>query len=692
MKLFVRHEIPGRIRVHVDRKSLTFKQADVLEYYLAQLPGVKKAKVYERTADAVIVFDCPKGTLIAHIQQFHFEEVTVPAEVLENSGRELNAYYKEKLITQICVHYAKRIFLPAPVRWTLNVIKAVKFIVKGIKSLINRRLDVAVLDAAAITMSIIQGDFSTAGSVMFLLNIGDTIEEWTHKKSISDLARSMALKVEKVWLKTESGEVLVPTNQIREGDRIVVRMGNMIPFDGEVISGDGSVNQSAMTGEPLSVAKSEGGTVFAGTVLEEGELVIRVKQTSGSSRYEKIISVIEETEKLKSATESRTEHLADRLVPWTFAGTGLTWLITRNITKTMSVLMVDFSCALKLSMPITVLSAIREAGEHHITVKGGKFLEAVADATTIVFDKTGTLTKAMPRVNRVYSFCDMKEDELLRIAACLEEHFPHSIARAVVRAAEEKALVHEEMHADIEYIVAHGIASSIDGKKVVLGSYHFVFEDEGCKVDGRRKGRLASMPEEYTKLFMAIDGKLAAVICIEDPIREDAADTVRRLKEAGFEKIVMMTGDNQRTARSVCERIGIDEFYAGVLPEQKAEFVKKEKEKGRTVIMVGDGINDSPALSAADAGVAISDGAEIAREIADITISSDDLETLVTLKKISTAMMNRVKRNYRLIVGINGALIVLGVAGIITPALSATLHNLSTIGISVSGMMPLLDK
>ena len=692
MKFSVKHELPGRLRIHLALKRLTFREADIFQYYLEKQPGVTRAKVCERTADAAVEYSGNREKIILYIRRFRFDTVSVPESVLQNSPREMDALYRERLITRIVIHYSKKMFLPAPVRTAITVIKSVRFVWKGIRSLLQRRLDVSVLDAAAIGVSVLRGDTGTAGSVMFLLGIGDIIEEWTHKKSVSDLARSMALRVEKVWLKKDDAEILVPADQIREKDQVVVRMGNVIPFDGLVTEGDGMVNQSSMTGEPVPVHRRAGGYVYAGTVLEEGELTVEVREGNGESRFDRIVSVIEETEKLKSAMESRTKHLADRLVPYTLGGTLLTWLLTRNVTKTMSVLMVDFSCALKLAMPITILSAMREAGRHHITIKGGRFLEAMAEADTLVFDKTGTLTKASPVVKEVVSFCREKPDELLRIAACMEEHYPHSMAKAVVNAARKKGLVHNEMHTRIEYIVAHGISCFINGKKVILGSGHFVFEDEGARLTASQRPKLERIPEHYSRLFMAIDGRLSAVICIEDPIREEAADVIKDLKAAGFKKLVMMTGDNKRTAEAVANRLGLDEFYAEVLPEQKADFIHKEKSEGHKVVMVGDGINDSPALSAADAGIAISDGAEIAREIADITISADDLRTLVVLKQISTACMNRIRNNYRLIIGINGSLIALGIAGIIQPSLSAALHNLSTIGISVRAMSNLMEE
>ena len=588
-------------------------------------------------------------------------------------------------------HYAGKIFLPYPVRKAVVLWKAVHYLKEGWKSLARRKLEVAVLDASAIGISVLRGDFNTAASVMFLLGVGETLEEWTHKKSVGDLARSMSLNVSKVWLKSEEQEVLVDSRKIKEGDNIVVHMGNVIPFDGVVCEGEGMVNQSSLTGEPLPVLKKAGGYVYAGSVLEEGELTFTVKKAGGSSRYEKIVEMIEESEKLKSSLEGKAERLADRLVPVTFAGTALTWLFTRNITKALAVLMVDFSCALKLTMPIAVLSAIRQAGSYDITVKGGKFLEAVAEAETIVLDKTGTLTKAMPTVKMIVPFCEAGENELLRIAACLEEHFPHSMAKAVVSAAKKAGLEHEEMHSKVEYIVAHGISSSIEGKRVFIGSAHFIFDDEKCTVPKEYQKQFESLPEEYSHLYLAIDGVLAAVICIEDPLREESASVVRALKGAGFQKVVMMTGDNERTAAFIARKAGVDEYYSEVLPEDKAMFIEKEKAKGKKVLMVGDGINDSPALSAADAGIAVSDGSELAREIADITIPADNLYQIVRLKYLSQALMRRINRNYKEIVGINTLLILLGVGGMIQPTTTAMFHNMSTIAISLQSMQNLSE-
>lgn len=691
MKFTIKHEIPGRIRIHMEQKQMSYKEADTLLYYLDTLEYVTQAKVYRRTADACVCFSGKRELLIQALREFRYTSVKVPDEVLTNSGRQLNDIYQEKLIGKVLFHYAGKIFLPYPVRKAVVLWKAVHYLKEGWKSLARRKLEVAVLDASAIGISVLRGDFNTAASVMFLLGVGETLEEWTHKKSVGDLARSMSLNVSKVWLKSEEQEVLVDSRKIKEGDNIVVHMGNVIPFDGVVCEGEGMVNQSSLTGEPLPVLKKAGGYVYAGSVLEEGELTFTVKKAGGSSRYEKIVEMIEESEKLKSSLEGKAERLADRLVPVTFAGTALTWLFTRNITKALAVLMVDFSCALKLTMPIAVLSAIRQAGSYDITVKGGKFLEAVAEAETIVLDKTGTLTKAMPTVKMIVPFCEAGENELLRIAACLEEHFPHSMAKAVVSAAKEAGLEHEEMHSKVEYIVAHGISSSIEGKRVFIGSAHFIFDDEKCTVPKEYQKQFESLPEEYSHLYLAIDGVLAAVICIEDPLREESASVVRALKEAGFQKVVMMTGDNERTAAFIARKAGVDEYYSEVLPEDKAMFIEKEKAKGKKVLMVGDGINDSPALSAADAGIAVSDGSELAREIADITIPADNLYQIVRLKYLSQALMRRINRNYKEIVGINTLLILLGVGGMIQPTTTAMFHNMSTIAISLQSMQNLSE-
>lgn len=692
MGFCIKHEMKGRLRIHIIQNRMTYAEADTLSWYLEEQENVTEVKVYERTADAVICYKGEREEILTVLKQFSYEKAEVPETVLSSSGRQLNEEYKERLITKTVLHYGSKLFLPMPVRAVITSVKSVKYIWKGIRCLAHGRLEVPVLDATAISVSVFRKDFATAGSVMFLLGIGEIIEEWTHKKSVGDLARSMSLNVKKVWLKREDQEILVKSSEVQPGDEIIVHMGNVIPFDGEVSDGEGMVNQASLTGEAMPVRRVSGQSVYAGTVLEEGELQIRVKAVTGSTRYEKIVSMIEDSEKLKSSVEGKAEHLADRLVPYTLLGTGAAWLLTRNVTRTLSVLMVDFSCALKLAMPITVLSAIREAGENHITVKGGKFLEAVADADTIVFDKTGTLTKATPTVKDVVVFGEYPKEEALRIAACLEEHFPHSMAKAVVDAAKERNLSHEEMHSKVEYIVAHGISSYINDKKVVIGSSHFVFEDEECTIDPQYQDRYDTLPPEYSHLYLAIEHKLAAVICIEDPLREEAAEMVKSLKAAGITKVVMMTGDSERTAAAIAKRVGVDEYYAEVLPEDKANFVEKEKSEGRKVIMIGDGINDSPALSAADAGIAISDGAEIAREIADITIAADDLREVVTLKLLSNLMLKRIHRNYRSIVGINSGLIVLGVTGMIQPTMSALLHNTSTLLISLRSMRNLLPE
>ena len=679
MKFIIKHEMKGRMRVRLSQKRMTYEQADILQYYLLCNESVKLAKVYDRTCDAVINYTGDREDVIRLLQEFHYQTVEVPADVLATSGREVNAQYQEKLFNKVVFHYARKWFLPYPLNACYTSVMSLKYIWKGIKCLWARKVEVPVLDATAIGVSVARGDFSTAGSVMFLLGIGEILEEWTHKKSVDDLARTMSLNVSKVWLKTEDQAVLVPSSKIKAGDQVVVHMGNVIPFDGEVVDGEAMINQASLTGESVPVRRTIGNYVYAGTVVEEGEVTINVKAVGGSSRYEKIAAM-------------RAEHLADKLVPYSLGGTALTWLLTRNTTKALSILMVDFSCALKLAMPISVLSAIREAGMYKITVKGGKYLEAVAEADTIVFDKTGTLTKAKPTVAKVVSFNEMNEDELLRIAACLEEHFPHSMAKAVVSAAKAKHLDHEEMHSKVEYIVAHGISTQIEGKKAVIGSYHFVFEDEKVIIPDGKKEQFDNLPEEYSHLYMAIEGKLAAVICIEDPLREEAAEVIKELREAGLSKIVMMTGDSERTAKAIAKRVGVDEYYAEVLPEDKASFCDKEKAAGRKVIMIGDGINDSPALSAANVGIAISDGAELAREIADITVGADNLRELVTLKKISNGLIKRISHNYHTIVGFNAGLIALGVCGVIMPTTSALLHNTSTLLIGLKSMQNLLDE
>ena len=690
MKFVVKHEIKGRIRVHFCQKRMTFEEADTLQYYLDSQEMITSSKVQERTQDATICYTGEKSAVIALLRSFHYEKVDVPDVYRQNSGRETNREYWDKLVTKVVVHYGNKLFLPMPIRTVITGVKSVKYIYQGIHTLLQRKIEVPVLDATAIGVSMFRGDISTAGSVMFLLGIGEILEEWTHKKSVDDLARSMSLNIGRVWLCNDGQEMLVPTTEIQTGDLVRVHMGNMVPFDGTVAEGEAMVNQASLTGESEPVRKYIESTVYAGTVVEEGELTIRVKETNGSSKFDKIVTMIEESEKLKSGLESKAEHLADRLVPYTLLGTGITYLLTRNMTKAISVLMVDFSCALKLAMPISVLSAIREASNYHVTVKGGRYLEAMAEADTIVFDKTGTLTKAQPTVKQVVAFNGLSENELLRIAACLEEHFPHSMAKAVVQAAIDRHLVHEELHSKVEYIVAHGISSKINDKKVVIGSYHFVFEDEKCAVPDGMMEAFDKLPSECSHLFMAIDHELAAVICIEDPLREEAAAVVRKLKETGISKVVMVTGDSDRTAKAIAARVGVDEYYSEVLPEDKASFVEEEKKAGRKVIMIGDGINDSPALSAADIGIAISDGAEIAREIADITVGADSLNELVTLKLISDGLMKRIHKNYRFIVGFNTGLIVLGVAGILQPATSALLHNTSTLMIGLKSMQDIL--
>ena len=693
MKFTIKHESRGRMRVHMEQYRMTYEQADTLLYVIHNHRNVTFVKVYDRTADAVIEYVGDREQIIELLRHFHYESANVPQTVIKTSGRELNNSYQEKLLGSVVWHYSKKLLLPWPIRTALTVGRSIKYIGIGLKCLLQRKIEVPVLDATAITVSLVTKDFSTASSIMFLLGIGELLEEWTHKKSVDDLARSMSLNVSKVWLRTpENQEILVESSKIEKGDKVVVHMGNVIPFDGEVLDGDAMVNQASLTGESVPVQRTVGNTVFAGTVVEEGEITIRVKEVEGNNRFDQIVTMIEESEKLKSELEGKAEHYADKLVPWTLGATGLTYLLTRNVTKAMSILMVDFCCALKLAMPISVLSAIREASLYNVTVKGGKFLEAVAEADTIVFDKTGTLTKAHPTVVDVVNFNDeYSSDDMLRVAACLEEHFPHSMAKAVVDAASKRELSHEEMHTKVEYIVAHGIATSINGKRTVIGSYHFVFEDEKCVVPAGKEPLFESLPLYYSHLYLAIEGKLSAVICIEDPLRDEAAAVVTSLKKAGISKVVMMTGDSERTASVIAKKVGVDEYYAEVLPEDKAAFVEREKAKGRKVIMIGDGINDSPALSAANVGIAISDGAEIAREIADITVGSDDLYQIVTLKYISNALMKRIKSNYRKIVGFNSGLIALGVAGVLPPTTTALLHNGSTILISVNSMKNLLE-
>lgn len=692
MKFIIKHEIPGRIRVHMVQPKMTFEEADILLYYLVNLENVTKAKVYERTQDAVIYYEKDRREIIKALQKFGYDRVTVPEGLTEHSGRQMNAEYQEKLLMKVVMRFGGKLLIPAPVRAVWTGVRSLKYLQQGIASLKKGRLEVAALDATAIGVSILRRDMNTASSIMFMLGIGELLEEWTHKKSVGDLARDMSLNVGKVWILREEQEILVPAKQIEPEDLVVVRMGNVIPFDGVVSGGEAMVNQASMTGEAVPVKKTAESYVYAGTVVEEGELIICVKAVSRATRFEKIVTMIEESEKLKSNLESHAEHLADQLVPYTLAGTILTWLLTRNVTKALAVLMVDFSCALKLAIPISVLSAIREAGAHNITVKGGKYMEAAANATTIVFDKTGTLTEARPTVRKVVSFCEQSEDELLRMAACLEEHFPHSMAKAVVEAARKRGLEHEEMHSKVNYIVAHGISSTIEGKRVVIGSHHFVFEDEKCSVREPWIRQFETLPEECSLLYLAIEHELTAVVCIEDPLRKEAADVVRALKATGLEKVVMMTGDSEKTAASVARRVGVDAYYSEVLPEDKAKFVEQERASGRTVIMIGDGINDSPALSAANVGIAIRDGAQIAQEIADITISAENLWEIVMLRRLSEALMRRIQKNYRSIVGINATLILLGVTGILQPTTSALLHNMSTLTISLTNMKNLLDE
>lgn len=690
MKFTIKHEIKGRLRIHVIQRGMSYREADILHYYLSSQKYVTSVKVYGRTQDVVICYLGSRRDIIEILKRFCYEKAEAPEAFLENSGRELNEKYWEKLVGKLVLRMGSKMFLPVSLRTAMITIKSMKYIWQGIKTLAKGKIEVPVLDGTAIGVSIFRRDYTTAGSIMFLLGIGEILEEWTHKKSVDDLARSMSLHVEKVWMLREGQELLVSAADIQTDDIVVVHMGNVIPFDGVVISGDASVNQASLTGESLPVHKSAEGYVYAGTVLEEGELTIQVKETGGFGRFDRIVTMIEESEKLKSSLEGKAEHLADRLVPYTLAGSALTWLLTRNITKTISVLMVDFSCALKLAMPISVLSAIREASLYHMTVKGGKYLEAVAEADTIVFDKTGTLTKAQPSVVDVISFNGEEPDELLRIAACLEEHFPHSMAKAVVNAAVQKNLVHEEIHSKVEYIVAHGISTMIENKRAVIGSYHFVFEDENCVIPEGMQERFGQIPTEYSCLYLAIENTLAAVICIEDPLREEAAAVVNSLKCAGIQKVVMMTGDSERTACAIAKKVGVDEYYSEVLPEDKAKFIEREKADGRKVIMIGDGINDAPALSAADVGIAISDGAQIAREIADVTIGADNLYEVVTLKAISNGLMKRIHKNYRVIVGFNTGLILLGIGGLIPPTTSALLHNTSTLMISLKSMKNLL--
>ena len=692
MRIKIQHEIKGRIRFSTQKKRMTAREADMLLFYINSLKKVTSAKVYERTGDSVVCYTGSRQELIRNLVAFSFEDKELQEKVPENTGRELMNQYKEKLVSKLVIHFLCKLFLPAPAAKAKAVIQSLHFIKEGLKCIRRRKLEVPVLDATAISVSLIWGDVSTASSIMLLLGVGEILEEWTHKKSVADLARSMSLNVEKVWKKEGDTEILTEIQDIKEQDLICVHMGNMIPLDGIVTQGEAMVNQASLTGEGIPVKKEKDAYVYAGTVVEEGELTIQVKQSAGSTRYEKIVSMIEDSERLKSSLEGKAAHLADRLVPFSFLGTILTYLLTRNATRALSILMVDFSCALKLSMPIAVLAAMRECQDHQITVKGGKFLEAVAEAETVVFDKTGTFTKAQPTVAEVVAFGENDRDSMLRLAACLEEHFPHSIANAVVAQAKKEGLSHEEMHSKVEYVVAHGISSQVNGEKVIIGSYHFVFEDEKTKIPEGEKEKFNELPPEYSHLYLAVSGELAAVICIEDPLREEAKDIVPALKKTGIRKVVMMTGDSERTARTIAEKTGVDQFYAEVLPEDKASYIEKEKAKGRKVLMVGDGINDSPALSAANAGVAVSGGAQIAREIADITISGENLHQLVTLKRAGNCLMKRIHRNYRFVIGFNTGLIILGLAGILAPGTSAFLHNMSTLGITLESMTNMLDK
>ena len=680
------------MRVHVCNVRMTLHRADVLEAYLNHHDAIEKATVYERTGDVVLYYHGRRADAVQALSRYKFDQPELDALVTTADSRKLNQEYQEKMCDLVAGHFFRKLFLPAPIRAAYTVWRSIAFVWKGVRCLLHRRLEVEVLDALSIGVSVLRGDFNTAGSVMFLLNLGSLLEEWTRKKSLDDLARSMALNVDKVWVRSQGTEVLLPLTKVQPGDEIVVRSGNMVPLDGTVIEGEAMVNQAALTGESMPVRKAKGATVYAGTVVEEGECVFLAKAAGGANRYDKIVAMIEESEKLKSSTENRALELADKLVPWCLAGTVVTYALTRNVTRAISILMVDFSCALKLSMPLAVLSAMRECGTAHITVKGGKYLEALAKADTIVFDKTGTLTRATPQVVDIIPFSNSEKDDVLRLAACLEEHFPHSMANAVVRAAREQGLAHEEMHSEVEYIVAHGIASRVGGERVVIGSYHFVFEDEHCIVPADEQEKFDRMPAEYSHLYMAASGQLVGVICIADPLRPEAASVLRQLHKLGIRNTVMMTGDSYRTAEAIARQVGVDQFFAEVLPEDKANFVQKAKAEGHTVVMIGDGINDSPALSAADIGIAINSGAAIAREIADVTIKADSLEELVTLKTIANALQHRVSSNYRFVLSFNSTLIALGALGILQPAASAMLHNLSTIGISLRSMTNLIQK
>ena len=692
MKCTILHDTAGRLRVHLCCKRMTLRQADVLEYYLLAVDGVRSVKVYDRTRDAVVVYDAERERMIRALARFSFEKAEKLDLAPEHTSRTLNREFEDKLALTVMRRCASNLFLPAPVTSALAVIRSAKYIKEGLLALWHWKLSVAVLDATAVTVSMVRGDFATAGSVMFMLRLGEILEEWTHKKSVADLASAMSLRVENVWQQVDGTEVLTKVTDVKPGDRIVIRTGGMIPLDGRVVEGEAMVNQSSLTGESMPVAKRPGSPVYAGTVAEEGECVVCVEKVSGSGRYDRVVRMIEESEKLKSTAEDKASRMADRLVPYTLGGTAVTYLLTRDVTKMLAVLMVDFSCALKLAIPVAVLSAMRESSGHHISVKGGRFLEAVAKADTIVFDKTGTLTYATPKVAQIVPFGGHREADMLRLAACLEEHYPHSMANAVVEEAKRRGLTHEEYHSQVQYVVAHGISSMVENKKVIIGSAHFVFEDEGCCIPEGEQEKYDALPAAYSHLYLCIDGELAAVICIHDPLRREAKDAVKALHESGFTNVVMMTGDNRRTAESVAAEVGVDAVYAEVLPEDKAAFIRQEKEKGHTVIMVGDGVNDSPALSEADAGIAISTGAAIAREIADITVASENLFELVTLRKLSEALMARIHGSYRFIVAFNLSLITLGVAGVLPPAISALLHNTSTLGIGLKNMTDLLEE
>ena len=692
MKCTILHEGKGRMRVHVEKVRMTLHRADVLEAYLNHNDAIVHAAVYERTGDVVITYTGRRSAAIAVLAGYKFDVPEYDALVTSTDSRRLNREYQDKMFDLVAGRCLRKLFLPAPLAAAYTAFRSIGFIWKGVRCVLHRRLEVEVLDALSIGVSLLRGDFATAGSVMFLLNLGSLLEEWTRKKSLDDLARSMALNVDKVWVRSQGTEVLVPLTKVRTGDEIVVRSGNMIPLDGTVLEGEAMVNQAALTGESMPVRKAEGSTIYAGTVVEEGECIFIAKSEGGSNRYDKIVAMIEESEKLKSSTENRALALADKLVPWCLGATAVTYLLTRNATRAISCLMVDFSCALKLSMPLAVLSAMRECGSYHITVKGGKYLEALSQADTIVFDKTGTLTRATPQVVDVVPFSSCNEREVLQLAACLEEHFPHSMANAVVRAAKERGISHEEMHSEVEYIVAHGIASRVGGERVVIGSHHFVFEDEKCIVPADEQAKFDALKPEHSHLYMAASGQLVGVICISDPLRSEAAAVLNGLRALGIRNTVMMTGDSERTAAAIAKQVGVDRFFAEVLPEDKANFVQQAKAEGHTVVMIGDGINDSPALSAADIGIAINSGAAIAREIADVTIKADSLEELVALKAIANSLQKRVHANYRFVLTFNSALIALGALGILQPASSAMLHNLSTIGISLKSMTNLLPE